>query len=261
MAKVVTLIAARGLLITLLGGALSCASVRVAPRLQQLRSVAIIGLTGHLDLQSNRSRTGRGQVRTTINATNSLFALASGALAKRRAKLGAGCYGQLAEALEARGWRVLNREALVQNKTYQAQRGEPENLLTGYGTFGLQDVLRFDDAESLKPEALEALLDALKVDALVAVELDFKIGAVSGRAKGGPSDLKRHPQASVKLRVFDRAGALWTDDGAQGAVTRVSISNAAPQENRALLAASLSAMETLMRRLSEEASKLSPAPR
>jgi hypothetical protein len=125
-------------------------------------------------------------------------------------------YDALAERLATKlGWTVVPRGDMIANDIYVADydktmKGFQNKMLPGdgYNQYAIDHVLDHDSPRILDTGGRDKLIDALRVDAIVVVQVRVEFTGMSIGGLGG-----RHPQAIVAFDVYTKGKekSVWFD--------------------------------------------------
>ncbi len=206
-------------------GATGCATLKVQrPRVDNVKTVAIVAYTGTVDMRTNDEKNGQGGIAGSINAIKGISELASGEIQKSRLAQAEQGYALLAKKLsEANGWKVVEKEAIAANAEYAKHlTANPNEGITVTGLQFVPNLMREEVARQLKPAERAELLKTLGVDAIAMVRVQYVLGDTSGFSMGGVGKITKYPKAIVQLALYDAAGEdeAWKDSWAEGKPTK-----------------------------------------
>ncbi len=137
-------------------------------------------------------------------------------------------YTDLSTALKKNlKWKVVDRTTMVTNAGYKdafekTMKGWQNKMppSANYIQYNPNSVMDFDSPRILGPEGREALMKALKVDAIVVAQVNVHLTGTSVMGIG-----KQYPQSVLNLRVFARGqeNPVWFDGNIEGEESKESV--------------------------------------
>lgn len=210
-----------------------CATFNVQrTRLDGVKSAAVVGYEAFVELgKSSQPRGQAGGIGNMINAANTMNELSSGEYTAKRIEQATKTYDMLLQHLtEGTGWDWMGREAVTSTPAYsQVFQSKRSSLATFGQDFGrarlVPNLLQPHDASRLSKAERDALMDALRVDALAVVRVRYAVGKNTGFAINGMGKTGVLPKAIVDITVWDRQGEapIWRDNDAAGETASVGV--------------------------------------
>jgi hypothetical protein len=199
-----------------------CATVKVQPaRLDHVRTVAIVGYDG--DYVHHTTNANDNSVVAAINTAKGISQALKGDFVREYDQEAGVTYSIVSRRLaQDFGWQVLPSAQVVANPVYASLREKlkhapaglihPEGFISGTG------------ARKMEPADRAALLKALGVDALVAVEMRYYEARHVKVAVAGAESGKTFVWARIDLTLYDtEVEPAWRDVQADGALSATSM--------------------------------------
>jgi hypothetical protein len=203
-----------------------CASVKVQhPRVDNVKTVAIVAYTGTVDMRTQDEKDGKGGgIGGMVNGIKGISEMASGELQNSRRTQAEQTYAMLSKKLaESNGWKVVERDAIAANAEYAKHlAANPNEGITVIGLQFMPNLMREEIARQLTPAQRAELLKSLGVDAIALVRVQYVLGDTSGFSLGGVGKITKYPKAITQVALYDGAGEdeAWKDSWAEGEVTK-----------------------------------------
>ncbi|MEQ1506389.1 MAG: hypothetical protein ABMB14_29445 [Myxococcota bacterium] len=187
-----------------------------------VKSAAIIGFGGTIEIEATETKSGIGVV-DTVNQIKQVSETIDG-LQSGAAKAGAvddtvRAYTTIETGLESGfGWTVPSNEELAATPAYQqvaagyTGQSKLAQMAAGWGA-GMcpPGIVHWASISRMKQPERDALIDALGVDAVLVAQLTVT-GHDQGVSVGGIGTSRVKPQASVRLSLYQKGEkkAVWT---------------------------------------------------
>ncbi len=190
-----------------------------------VKTAAIAGYGAQYELTPKGATAGSKQgLFDTVNAVRDLKKAADGDTGAERVAQAEHAVDHLGKALhELVGWQVKARDDVAANADYSTWRDEERSSLANAsqalgGMTMVPGVALAWAARDLKTSERDALMTALEVDALIVVDVLYRIGDSSGMTIGGIGKKTYFPEAVVKMTVYAKGDKepIWDDRWAEG---------------------------------------------
>jgi len=221
------------LLITALGLVFGtgCSTLSVQrAALDGVKTVAVVGYTANVRLRDPNDGSGGG-VMGMVNNANAVADMSSGEAQQKRLAQATETYDLLrAKVSEGSGWTVLSRDEVLASPAYRQAFTEHRSAFAGMSqSMGdyrvVPEMLMHHTALELTQAERNALMDELRVDALVMVAVNFVPGKQTGFSMGIFGKTGVLPKAVVDLTMYDRTSPepIWRDNAAEGQPASVGV--------------------------------------
>lgn len=202
---------------------IGCAHGPNMARLNQVKTAAIVGYGGEVDIREDRPEMQGSSLGGMASAVQGLSDVSSPETAARRAEEGKSSYDVLAEKLKSLGWTVLPRDQVTQNDEVKKLFADKmKNVTVNKGSrFGVDGLPWFEMADLSKDQQL-ALKKSLGVDVLIVAKVQVKQGRAYGYGVGQNGVFDIYPKAILSLNAYDggEGGAIWSERWVEGANTQ-----------------------------------------